>query len=242
MLSNRINEGMVNVTTGAMKKQRVWDGATRSYHWLQLLLCVLLWWSAERELFGVHQAAAYGLLALLGARLLWAWRGSETSQLRHFFFGPSATWQMVKQGQRSIGHNPLSAYMIVALWLLLLLQVGSGLMSSDDVAFEGPLFGLVPDWLQSAAGRWHHLGFDLLLVLVAVHVVAAVVHEAKGEGVIAAMVTGQKQLPEPTRIRFVASWRYWLLVLGFITVIGLWQGSVVWAALLADIGGLSGAL
>ena len=102
-------------------KMKVWDSATRIYHWVQALLVLLLWWSAENEWFGLHQMAAYVLASLLGARLVWAFVGSDTSRLSHFFHGPSTAIRLVRQGAPSVGHNPVSAYMIVLLWLLLLL-------------------------------------------------------------------------------------------------------------------------
>lgn len=216
-------------------KMKVWDSATRIYHWAQALLVLLLWWSAENEWFGLHQMAAYVLASLLGARLVWAFVGSDTSRLSHFFHGPSTTLRLVRQGAPSVGHNPVSAYMIVLLWLLLVLQFSSGLMSSDDLSFEGPWYSLVPEWLQSLAGGWHHQGFDLLLICIGVHVLAAVVHEVKGQRVIASMVTGQKRHEPPVELKFVAAWRYWALVALFAAVFGYWQGAAVWAALQADL-------
>lgn len=216
-------------------KFKIWDSATRIYHWLQALLVLLLWWSAENEWFGVHQLAAYVLASLLGARLVWAVVGSDTSRLAHFFHGPLTTWRLLRQGSPSVGHNPVSAYMIVLLWLLLLLQFCSGLMSTDDLAFEGPWYSLAPEWLQSLAGRWHHQGFDLLLICIGVHVLAALIHEAKGQGVIAAMVTGTKRQDTAPAIKFVAAWQYWAWVASFAAVFAYWQGTAVWAAVQADL-------
>lgn len=223
------------MTNPVVSKVKVWDGAVRSYHWLQVLCIVLLWWSAERELFGLHQAVAYLLAAMLLARLAWGGVGSDTARFGDFLQSPWRLVRSLRQPVETAGHNPLSGYMIVALWLLLLLQVVSGLMSSDDLSFEGSLFNQVPDWLQSLAGRWHHLGFNLLLGLTALHVLAALVHEAKGQGVIASMVTGQKKLAQPRTLHFVASWRYWAMVAVGLLLVYWWQGDSVWQALVADL-------
>lgn len=223
------------MTNPVTTKTKVWDGAVRSYHGLQLLCVVLLWWSAERELFGLHQATAYLLGALLTARFVWGLVGSETARFADFVYKPWRILPTLKHTPQPAGHNALSGYMILALWLLLLLQIGSGLMSSDDLSFEGPLFSLAPDWLQSLAGRWHDLGFNLLLGLTALHVLAALLHEAKGQGVIASMVTGRKKLATPRSLYFVASWRYWALVAACLGLVYGWQGDAVWPALVSDL-------
>ncbi len=109
-------------------------------------------------------------------------------------------------------------------------------MTTDEVMTEGPLYSLVPDWLSSLAGSWHELGFNLLLGLVALHVLAALLHQYRGDKVMGAMWHGRKALPAQTiapRLRH--SLTYLLLVLMLFCALMGWQGSAVWPQFLADL-------
>ncbi len=219
----------------------VFDRAVRLFHWLQLLLLAGLWYSAEQEWYGLHQLLAYTLASFVAARLIWGLVGSETARFRHFVPGWRRLRHYLAHKTAVAGHNPLSALMILALLLLVTLQFVSGLMTTDEVMTEGPLYSLVPDWLSSLAGSWHQLGFNLLLGLVALHVLAALWHQLRGDKVISAMWHGRKTLPANTPpARFVASRNYlWLVLLLLGALLG-WQGSAIWPQVLADVQAIAG--
>jgi cytochrome b len=214
----------------------VFDLAVRLFHWLQVLLLAGLWYSAEQEWYGIHQLLAYTLASLLGARLIWGLIGSDTARFRHFLPNFSQLRHYLATKAPVAGHNPLSALMIFALILLVALQFVSGLMTTDEVMTEGPLYSLVPDWLSSLAGSWHELGFNLLLTLVALHVLAAFWHQWCGDRVISAMWHGRKELPaETTAPRLLNSFKYCLLALILFCGLMGWQGSAVWPLVLSDL-------
>lgn len=219
----------------------VFDLAVRLFHWLQVLLLGGLWYSAEQEWYGIHQLLAYTLASLLGARLIWGLIGSETARFRHFV--PSFKQLRHYLGTKRLttkspvaGHNPLSALMILALLLLVTLQFVSGLMTTDEVMTEGPLYSMVPDWLSSLAGSWHELGFNLLLGLIALHVLAAMLHQWRGDKVVSAMWHGRKQLPAGAIApRLLHSLKYFVLVLILFCGLLGWQGSALWPLVVADL-------
>lgn len=214
----------------------VFDLAVRLFHWLQVLLLAALWYSAEQEWYGIHQLLAYTLASLLGARLIWGLMGSETARFHHFVPGFRQLQHYLATKAPAVGHNPLSALMILVLLLLVALQFISGLMTTDEVMTEGPLYSLVPDWLSSLAGSWHELGFNLLLALITLHVLAAVRHQWRGDKVISAMWHGRKALPAGTIApRLLNSLTY--IVLAVILFCGLlgWQGSALWPLVLTDL-------
>jgi cytochrome b len=96
---------------------------------------------------------------------------------------------------RFVGHNPLGALSILAMLLILLLQVSSGLISDDEIAFSGPWAALAPgDWV-SWATRYHKTwGKALLLGLVALHLLAIVVHRLRHHhNLVPAMWHGEQQ-------------------------------------------------
>src|SRR5262249_13951364 len=98
----------------------------------------------------------------------------------------------------SFGHNAGGALMVLAMLVALLLQAGSGLFNSDDVLFDAPLHDAVPDAVSRVMGFIHGKAFDLILVLIGLHVaVIALYLFWKRESLVRAMVTGRARLPEP---------------------------------------------
>lgn len=213
----------------------VFDKAVRLYHSAQLLLLPALWYTAEQELFGLHQYLAMLLAALLLARLCWALVGSTTARLSDFVPTPAKLWRYLRSPWQSAGHNPLSALMILTLWALLLLQLATGLFITDDVMFEGPFYGQGPQAWQQFAGFWHHNGFDLLLGLLVLHIGAALWHQLRGDKVITAISRGHKPLQPGTQPPVHKPlWQYLLLVALFLAAIHGWFGATLWLQASAD--------
>ncbi|MFY7907202.1 MAG: cytochrome b/b6 domain-containing protein, partial [Burkholderiaceae bacterium] len=93
-----------------------------------------------------------------------------------------------------VGHSPLGALSVVAMLLVLTIQVGTGLISDDEIAFTGPLVAQVSSAVSAAATTYHkEYGKLLILGLVALHVCAIVFYRvAKGRKLTRAMVTGDQ--------------------------------------------------
>jgi cytochrome b len=194
---------------------KVWDLPTRLFHWTLVLLMVLQWWSAENsETMDYHMWGGYAVLVLVLFRLVWGLVGSETARFSSFVRGPGAALAYFKALSRGetplyLGHNPMGAWSIVALLTLLLIQAGTGLFANDDIMVEGPLYGWVSkgtsDWLTSV----HRLNFNLLLLLIAVHVGAVLFYLlVKRENLVHPMLSGRKQLPGAVQApRLVSPWR-----------------------------------
>ena len=210
-----------------MKVIQLWDKAIRIYHWSQLLLLAGLWFSAEQEYLVVHQVLAYTLAALLLSRLVWGFVGSETARFAHFLQSPAQLVRMWNKAKYGIGHKGLSGYMSLALMLLLALQFISGLMTTDDVMTEGPLYGAVSSDWSSLASWFHHNNFNLLLALIAVHVLAALFHGLKKDGVLGAMLHGKLE-SEAEQPAVKSTFWYLLLVLVFAGIFALWQGMALY--------------
>lgn len=210
-----------------MKVIQLWDKAIRIYHWSQLLLLAGLWFTAEQGYLVVHQILAYSLAALLISRLVWGFVGSETARFSHFLQSPVQLVRMWNKAKHGIGHRGLSGYMSLALITLILLQFISGLMTTDDVMTEGPLYSLVSSDWSSFAAWFHHNNFNLLLALIAVHVGAALMHGFKKDGVLSAMLHGKLQT-ETKQPAVKSSLWYLLLVLVVAGVFAFWQGMALY--------------
>lgn len=181
-----------------MQKVKVWDRFTQIFHASQLILLALLWYSGEEAEFELHFICGFILLGLWLTRLVWGFIGSETSKFNNFIKTPFAVlhaWRHNKITEPHIGHNPVGGYMVLALLTAIGLQIITGLFASDDVFSEGPLYAMASDSLASTMDSLHHLNFNILLGLVALHALAGIFHVLRGDNVIAAIITGHKRLP-----------------------------------------------
>jgi len=184
-----------------MVKVRVWDLPTRLFHWL-LALCViglLITGNVGGNAMVWHFRLGQAVLTLLLFRLLWGLVGGYWSRWSQLPLRPSRLWTYWRgQGHPddSVGHNPLGAWSVFAMLAWLLLQVCTGLMSDDDIAFAGPLTTLVSSATVSAATAWHKgWGKLVLLALVALHLLAILVYCLRRRPpLLPAMVHGDKWL------------------------------------------------
>ncbi|MEK9802626.1 MAG: cytochrome b/b6 domain-containing protein [Curvibacter sp.] len=180
---------------------RIWDLPTRLFHWLLVLCLIGLVSTAQFGLMDWHFRFGYSVLALLLFRLGWGLLGGHWSRFASFLYSPASLWRHLRgQGtaQHEVGHSPSGALSVFALLGLLLAQVGSGLMSDDEIAAAGPLTALVPGrWVSLAT--WYHrdVGKWLLLALVTLHLLAVLYYLwVRKRNLITPMLSGDKLLPE----------------------------------------------
>lgn len=193
-------------TTGARVRVLVWDVPTRLFHWTLVALVALAWATGESEgfWFTMHELAGYGVLALLVFRILWGVWGSRHSLfadfLRPFRVVRDYAAELFRlRPPRTVGHNPLGGWMIVLLLFVLAVLVGTGLFGGEEeegVMIAGPLAHYVSAGTAEAMIELHEVFFNVLLVLVAIHVAGVLADMGlKRENLIRAMVTGYKSLP-----------------------------------------------
>lgn len=182
---------------------RVWDLPTRLFHWLLLAAVVGLFITGKvgGNLVAVHMWLGLAVGALLLFRLVWGLVGGRWSRFSSFVRGPAAVLRYLR-GQPQpgdwfhVGHNPLGAGSVLAMLAVLAVQVGTGLVSDDEIATTGPLNRFVASATGLAATAWHRTGGQWLIVaLVLLHVLAIVVYARRGQRLVPAMVTGDKPLP-----------------------------------------------
>ena len=200
------------------KPVKVWDAPVRLFHWLLVLLIAFMIVSGKMkgDWMVWHMRAGYAILALVLFRILWGFAGSTYARFSTFLAGPSAAIAFVKKvfaraPAPYASHNPLGGWMVLVMLLALLFQVGTGLFANDDVLIEGPLASLVRKDLSDQLTSWHYWNVNLLLALVAAHVVAVGYHAVvMKENLIDAMFTGVKRMPadapEDAAARFASPW------------------------------------
>ena len=187
-------------------KIRVWDLPTRTFHWSLVVLVIVSWITANigGNMMQYHLWSGYAILSLVVFRLLWGVVGSETSRFSHFVRGLRAvmayTRAFLKPEYRpSLGHNPLGGWSVIALLLALLLQTGTGLFSNDDILTEGPLYHLVSKESSDFLSTLHGISFNVLLILVAIHVLAIILYRVLHRvNLLKPMLTGSKQVTQGT--------------------------------------------
>lgn len=184
---------------------RVWDLPTRIFHWL-LALCVI-GLIATGQIGGAamnwHFRLGYAVLALLLFRLLWGGVGGHWSRFATFWPTPGRVWKYLRRppadAAASVGHNPLGALAVLAMLLLLAAQVGTGLISDDEIATSGPLARFVAGtWVSQATWYHKHVGKLILIALVALHIAAIAYHLLRHrDNLIRPMWRGDKEWPAP---------------------------------------------
>lgn len=202
---------------------RAWDLPTRLFKWGLVGLVVASWATHEYgdATLAWHKRTGYAILVLLVFRLLWGVVGSSTAR-----FGAWVSWpwtaaryglDLVRGRPRPyLSHNPLGAWMILALLAFVGSQAVAGLFTIDSNGiFGGPFanydaFSDPTPW-QRLMTRYHHLGFNVLLALVVVHVAVNLFYQfVKRDPIIKAMITGRKPVEpfaDQPEMRPVPAWR-----------------------------------
>lgn len=167
--------------------RRVWDPLVRIGHWL-LVASVAAAWFTRHGGGAWHEWIGYAALAIVVLRLLWGFVGSPHARFGDFIVGPRKTLQYARQTLRGreprhLGHNPLGAWMILALIGSLIVVTASGWLYTTD-----RFWGI--EWVETL----HSKTTDVLIGLISLHV-AGVLYASwrHRENLIAAMIHGRKR-------------------------------------------------
>jgi len=165
----------------------VWDVPTRVFHWLLTAalvaaLSIALVVDDDSSVFRFHMLL--GLIAgfLVILRLLWGVVGSRYARFGSFLFGPEALFGYLQGalrggGERTVGHNPGSAYAIYAMLLLTLGLGATGLLRTSGEAFE----------------ELHEIMAYLMLSVIVAHILGVVWHTIRHrENIALSMIDGRK--------------------------------------------------
>ncbi len=197
------------------RQGRLWDLPTRLFHWALVALIAAQFASGEFGLLPMnwHYLMGYATLALIVFRVLWGFAGSQTSRFGSFLRGPRAVLRYIVESLRgraahAPGHNPLGGWSVVLMLVVVAVQAISGLFTSDDISEEGPLVAHVSDATVALMTRIHHLDRYVLLLLIALHVGAVLLHWViRNDNLVAPMLHGRARIERAPEPRFVSSWR-----------------------------------
>ena len=184
----------------------VWDLPLRLFHCLLVLAVAAAWLTAELGGLWLDWHAHLGIfvLTLLVFRLAWGFMGGTYARFCHFFPTPRRLAAFYSSRWQGPGHSPQAALSVFALLGASLTQACLGLFAmNDESEFHGPLYELVSSSLSERLTAWHRQVFDVLAMLIAVHVLAIVYYLLfKHRNLILPMITGKsavtQDVPPPT--------------------------------------------
>jgi cytochrome b len=196
----------------------IWDLPVRLFHWtlaagFAVAFGIALLTGEHSSVFPYHMMIGLVLGLMVVLRIIWGLMGTRWARFSTFLHSPAAVVGYMSgivtgRARRFVGHNPGSAYVILAMFLLVLLLVGTGLMMSSGNESVEEVHGLL---------AW------LLVVLVVVHIAGVVIHTIRHrENITASMIHGHKAA-EPTdaipHAAVVPAIAFTALVVGFATLL-----------------------
>ncbi|GEO80337.1 hydrogenase [Pararhodospirillum oryzae] len=204
------------------------------FHWSLVALLILLYITGENidSLGEIHMFLGRVTVALVLARVIWGFVGSETSRFANFVKPPQeilAYIKSVRSGEHwtGLGHNPAGAVMMLGLLALMLLQGFTGLFSYDDGAIVGgPFHDMVSEDTAKIFTGLHETIFNLAVLLALVHIAAALFYKfVKKDDLIHPLVTGVRPtLPGAVEPKFASPVLAVGLFVGCLVVIFLMTG------------------
>jgi cytochrome b len=203
-----------------LAKLPVWDLPVRLFHWTLAVLILFSWWSVNNDHTDWHIWSGCAILTLLIFRLLWGFVGSSTARFSSFVRGPRAIASYWRGTWRGIGHNPLGALSVLALLAAVAVQVGLGLFSEDeDGLYMGPLAQLISVDSSDQARELHEEWFNVILALIALHLIAILYYRARGRKLTLPMITGRAELEPGGQPMRPGKW--WVALLCLVVGIGI---------------------
>ena len=221
-----------------MQRIALWDLPTRAFHWLLAasVTGALVTGYVGGNWIEWHARLGETIVGLIVFRIVWGFVGAPSARFATFVRGPRAIAAYVRGQWQGTGHNPLGALAVLALLALTLAQAGTGLFTTDDIAFQGPWAALVGDGGAHRAATLHGLGQKLLIGVVVLHLTAIVFYAVvKRRNLVRPMVTGWQAVDPQTeapawpvrspRARAVA-----FAVAVLIAALGLYVAAGGWSA------------
>jgi len=191
-------------------KVQIWDLPLRLFHWSMVAAVSVAgftgfvgrpWW------LGAHVFAGYSIGILLVFRFAWGVLGSHYSTFKSFPLAPRGALNHVRSllrrsSRAHTGHNPVGAWMIMALLFTLLVLVSTGMFALGGQEGLGPLGFLVDFQTGRRAADLHEIAAWALFGVVATHLLGVFVEACLlRHPVLSAMITGNKWI-SATKARF----------------------------------------
>lgn len=209
----------------------VWDLPLRLFHWTLVACLVALWATGEFSFMDLHEMIGIAVLVLILFRVFWGVVGGEFARFASFVRGPSAVKAYLasiprRKLPKQLGHNPIAGWSALAMLAALAIQSAMGLFTVDGSRYAAPFSKYVSVSTARSITELHELGFNIVLVLVGVHLAAiAFYFVIFRKNLVSPMISGTTLADVsiiPARIR---PGRVWLAVV----CLALSAAAVIWA-------------
>ena len=175
---------------------RIWDLPTRLFHWLfaASVIGAVVTVKVGGSWMDWHLPFGVTALVLLTFRLIWGFTGSRYALFSSFVRTPRQTLAYLRDKHQpdTPGHNPLGAWSVIALLLVVGIQAVTGLFTTDEILTQGPLNQFVSGDVASAMSSIHRFNEKPLFILVGLHLAAIVFYSIRGKQLVPPMITGDK--------------------------------------------------
>lgn len=229
MSDNSADNASIEATQGKVRVE-VWDLPVRLFHWLLVPCIAAGWLTGETGLLALHEAIGVATIVLIVFRVIWGFVGGEHARFASFLRRPAAVRAYLIRLLRfdvpkDLGHNPLGGWSVLAMLLVILVQVALGLFGVEGSDYQGPLSGLVSVGTSSFLTDLHEALFNVILILVIVHVGAIVLYLVVfRKNLVTPMIGGSSMVDPTTAPGRARPGRHWLaaLSLGASAILVLW--------------------
>ncbi len=172
----------------------VWDINLRIFHWLLVFFITFSIISAKIDNLFLHQYFGSISLGLIIFRIFWGFFGSYNAIFKNFFYGPKEIFNYLKGkkvNNKKTGHNPLGSLSVFSFYILITVLSISGLFSSDDILFDGPLVSYLPEYTIHFT-KIHNLSHYFIYFLITIHILAIFYYQLiKKQKLINQMIDGR---------------------------------------------------
>ena len=175
---------------------RIWDLPTRLFHAALALTVAGAILSAKLGDAWMDWHVRLGITAfvLILFRLVWGLAGPRYARFTQFIKSPVATLKYLKthasQPYKAAGHNPLGAWSVIGMLVIIGFQASTGLFANDEILTQGPLAQFVSEALSSRLTGLHQLNETLVYIIIGLHLVAIFIYSLKGQRLIQPMLNG----------------------------------------------------
>lgn len=185
---NPTHESDLSISNTPKTRQiRVWDILVRVTHWTVAAgITANLFFTEEGSEW--HQYVGYTVVGLVVVRLFWGLVGTRYARFSDFLPTPSRIKRHLSDlgarriDEQHLGHNPLAAIMMLALWAVI---IGLGI---SGYLLEANVFGD-----KNLLEEIHETLANSLYLLVPLHIVSAIVMSYwERQNLVKSMITGNK--------------------------------------------------
>jgi cytochrome b len=178
----------------------VWDWPLRIWHWAFALVItgsLATGLAGDISLMEWHMRLGYAALGLLLFRVGWALWGGRYARLSSFRVGIGSLVAHFRGRAATMPRTAPGVLLTVGLVLLVALQAGSGLFTTDDIFTDGPLVRHASRDTVALMSFIHHRAFWAVLGLIGVHLLAHVIYALRRDPTPLSMFTGRKPVAVP---------------------------------------------